>query len=102
MYVIAFLRAGKIWMENSERNIRYLRHIVRDRSTERQFNMIAHPVTNMEYTSTKDKLEAVQAFYQELVLGRVNTASTTELSHIEYFHKDKQLSLKRYLFYYPS
>ncbi|KAI8059975.1 uncharacterized protein B0P05DRAFT_269582 [Gilbertella persicaria] len=63
MYIIASLRASKIWTENSECNIGYFKRIARDRSTERQFNTIVHSVTNVECTSTHDKLEAVQAFY---------------------------------------
>ncbi|KAK4518334.1 kinetochore-associated Ndc80 complex subunit nuf2 [Mucor velutinosus] len=66
MALNATLKAGRLWLDNNEHSIGFLKKTGERRLAQRTMDTITHPTTEVPCTTTADKLEAVHAYYDVL------------------------------------
>ncbi|KAK4518015.1 uncharacterized protein ATC70_001365 [Mucor velutinosus] len=62
----ATLKAGRLWLDNNEHSIGFLKKTGERRLAQRTMDTITHPTTEVPCTTTADKLEVVHAYYDVL------------------------------------
>lgn len=65
--------------KKNEKDLGYLKRTAEQRITQRQFIQPTHPVTGVDYITTKDKLAAVHDFYQDLYSDEPSHGRSTQL-----------------------
>lgn len=63
---IQMLKAGRRWLELSEKSPGYIKRTISQRADQRTISMLKHPSTGEACLDTATKLNAVQIFYQDL------------------------------------
>jgi hypothetical protein len=62
----ATLKAGRLWLDNNENSVGFLKKTGERRLAQRNMETITHPTSEVPCLSTADKLEAVHAYYDVL------------------------------------
>ncbi|CEP16356.1 hypothetical protein [Parasitella parasitica] len=62
----ATLKAGRLWLDNNEHSVGFLKKTGERRLAQRTMDTITHPTTNVPCITTADKLEAVHDYYDML------------------------------------
>ncbi|KAK4521913.1 uncharacterized protein ATC70_004451 [Mucor velutinosus] len=63
---IQMLKAGRRWLEQSEKSPGYIKHTIDQRVDQRTIAMLKHPSTGEACLDTETKLNAAESFYQDL------------------------------------
>jgi hypothetical protein len=63
---IQLLKAGKRWLENSEKSPGYIKKTIQQRLDQRTIPILKHPSSGDDCLDTESKLNAAEVFYQDL------------------------------------
>ncbi|CAO0798869.1 unnamed protein product [Mucor circinelloides] len=82
---IQLLKAGKRWLENSEKSPGYINRTIKHRVDQRTIPNLKHPRTGQDCLDTASKLNAAERFYQKLYTDeRIDsTCLNTMLDYID-------------------
>lgn len=81
---IECLKAGKFWRENNEKSPGFLKRLIKTRESQRYIPNLTDPVTETMCSSKEEKMNIVEAFYDQLYDPDPvdDSAMTSILTHI--------------------